>query len=159
MKTLYEYIAEANLPEIVKVGDKSVEKDQVNGFCILKPEFLDHEDDFKKMLTNNGWRIMQTVRRTLTHDEAEELYKMHKSKKFYKDLCNYMSSSDCICCMCYKDCDNPIKDMKTIKDMVRKAWGIDDMKNGMHSSDTLENVKREYKLIFENKYETNDADK
>jgi hypothetical protein len=29
----------------------------------------------------------------------------------------------------------------------------------MHSSDTLENVKREYKLIFENKYETNDADK
>ena len=159
MKTLYEYITEANLPEIVKVGDKSVEKDQVNGFCILKPEFLDHEDDFKKMLTNNGWRIMQTVRRTLTHDEAEELYQMHKSQKFDQDLCNYMSSSACICCMCYKDCDNPIKDMKTIKDMVRKAWGIDDMKNGMHSSDTLENVKREYKLIFENKYETNDADK
>ena len=53
MKTLKKYILENNLPEIVKVGDKSVEKDQVNGFCILKPEFLDHEDDFKKMLTNN----------------------------------------------------------------------------------------------------------
>lgn len=159
MKRLLEYISEAKLPEIVKVNDKSVEQDQVNGFCILKPGFLDHEDDFKNMLMNNGWRIMQTVRRTLSHDEAEELYKMHKSKKFYKDLCNYMSSSDSICCMCYKDCDNPIKDMKTIKDMVRKAWGIDDMRNGMHSSDSLENVKREYKLVFENKYETDDSSK
>ena len=156
MKTLLEYIIEATkqdqIPDIVKVGDKSVEQDQVNGFCILKPEFLDHEDDFKNMLVNNGWRILQSVRRTLSHDEAEELYKMHKSKKFYKDLCNYMSSNDSICYMCYKDCDNPVKDMKTIKDMVRKAWGIDDMKNGMHSSDSLDNVKREYKLVFENKY-------
>ena len=151
MKHIYNYIIESNISDIIKVGDKSVEQDQVNGFCILKPEFLDHEDDFKNMLTNNGWRIIQTVRRTLTHEEAEELYKMHKQKKFYKDLCDYMSSSDSICYMCYKDCDNPIKDMKTIKDMVRKAWGIDDMKNGMHSSDSLENVKREYKLIFEHK--------
>lgn len=155
MRHLNEYIVE-NLPEIVKPGDKSLEQDQTNGFCILKPEFLDHEDDWKNMLTNNGWRIMQTTRRTLTHDEAEELYKMHKSKKFYKDLCDYMSSGDSICCKCYKDCDNPIKDMKTIKDMVRKAWGIDDMKNGMHSSDSLENVKRECKLIFENKYDAID---
>lgn len=151
MKHIYNYIIESNISDIIKVGDKSVEQDQVNGFCILKPEFLEHEDDFKNMLTNNGWRIIQTVRRTLTHEEAEELYKMHKQKKFYKDLCDYMSSSDSICYMCYKDCDNPIKDMKTIKDMVRKAWGIDDMKNGMHSSDSLENVKREYKLIFEHK--------
>jgi nucleoside-diphosphate kinase len=151
MKHIYNYIIESNISDIIKVGDKSVEQDQVNGFCILKPEFLEHEDDFKNMLTNNGWRIIQTVRRTLTHEEAQELYKMHKQKKFYKDLCDYMSSSDSICYMCYKDCDNPIKDMKTIKDMVRKAWGIDDMKNGMHSSDSLENVKREYKLIFEHK--------
>jgi nucleoside-diphosphate kinase len=151
MKHIYNYIIESNISDIIKVGDKSVEQDQVNGFCILKPEFLEHEDDFKNMLTNNGWRIIQTVRRTLTHEEAQELYKMHKQKKFYKDLCDYMSSSDSMCYMCYKDCDNPIKDMKTIKDMVRKAWGIDDMKNGMHSSDSLENVKREYKLIFEHK--------
>lgn len=153
MKTLYKYILETQLPEIVKVGDKSVEQDQINGFCILKPGFLDHETDFKNLLTNNAWRIIQTVRRTLTHEEAEELYKMHKKKKFYKDLCDYMSNGDSICCMCYKECDNPVKDMKTIKDMARNAWGIDDMRNAMHSSDSLENVKREYKLIFELKPE------
>lgn len=124
---------------------------QMNGFCILKPEFLDHEDDFLKMLTNNGWQIVQKDRRTLTDKEAQELYKMHKEKDFYKDLCKYMSSGDCLCCSCYKDCKDPIKDMQAIKDKVRATWGKDEMKNGMHSSDSLENVNRETKLIFEKK--------
>ena len=123
----------------------------INGFCILKPEFLNHKDDFLKMLSNNGWQIVQKNERTLSKQEAEELYKMHKKKDFYNDLCKYMSSSNCICCSCYKDCQDPIKDMKSIKDKVRKAWGKDEMKNGMHSSDSLENVNRESKLIFEKK--------
>lgn len=153
MKTLYQYLIENQFNEIVKNNDDSIKNDQINGFCILKPEFLDHEDDFVKILTNNGWKIIQKTKRTLSKEEAEELYKMHKGKDFYNNLCKYMSGGDCICCMCYKDCENPIKDMKNIKDIVRKAWGIDDMKNGMHSSDSLDNVKREYKLIFENKYD------
>lgn len=137
MKSLYQYILEA--------------VSTVNGFCILKPEFLDHEDEFCTMLKNNDWKIIQKQKRTLSHEEAEELYKMHKGKDFYKNLCNYMSSGDCLCCMCYKDCEDPIKDMDAIKDKIRKAWGKDDMKNAMHSSDSLDNVNREYKLIFENK--------
>ena len=124
---------------------------QLNGFCILKPEFLDHEDDFIKMLNNNGWQVVQKDKRTLSSKEAQELYKMHKGKDFYNDLCKYMCSGDCVCCSCYKDCKDPIKDMQLIKDKVRKAWGKDEMKNGMHSSDSLDNVNRESKLIFEKK--------
>ena len=123
----------------------------INGFVILKPEFLDHEEDFIKLLKNNGWDIIQKQRRTLSNDEASELYKMHKDKDFYKDLCKYMSSGDCLCCLCHKDCKDPIKDMDALKDKVRKTWGKDDMKNAMHSSDSLDNVNRESKLIFEKK--------
>jgi len=123
----------------------------INGFVILKPEFLDHEDEFLKMLDNNGWKVIQKVKRTLTNDEAKELYKMHKDKEFYNNLCDYMSSSDCVCCLCYKDCEDPVKDMDQLKDKVRNAWGIDDMKNAMHSSDSIDNVNRESKLIFEKK--------
>lgn len=141
MKPLFEYLLE------------NLEQDQINGFCILKPGFLDHEEDWLNMLQNNGWNIIQKVKRTLSEDEAKELYKMHKGKDFYDKLCRYMSSGDSICCMCYKECNDPIKEMDNIKDIVRKAWGIDDMKNAMHSSDSLENVKREYKLIFEHKHD------
>lgn len=135
MKSLKEYILE--------------EVSEVNGFCILKPEFLDYSDDWFNMLQNNGWQIVQKKQMKMSHDLASKLYACHKDKDFYKDLCNYMSSDDCICCICHKNCDNPIKDMDILKDKVRKAWGKSDMKNAMHSSDSLNNVTRERKLIFE----------
>lgn len=123
----------------------------INGFVILKPEFLDHEEEFLKLLDNNGWKIIQKSKKKLSQAEAEELYKMHKGKDFYKDLCKYMASGDCLCCQCYKDCKDPIKDMDALKDKVRKTWGKDDMRNAMHSSDSMNNVNRESKLIFEKK--------
>lgn len=124
---------------------------EVNGFVILKPEFMDHENDFLTLLKNNGWQVLQKQKKTLTNDEAKELYKMHKDKDFYNDLCKYMSSGECLCCLCHKDCKDPIKDMDVLKDKVRKTWGKDEMKNGMHSSDSINNVNRESKLIFEKK--------
>lgn len=123
----------------------------INGFAMLKPGFLNYEDDFTKMLNNNGWTIVRKEKHHLTEPQAHELYKMHANKDFYNDLCKYMSSDDSLCCLCYKDCEDPIKDMNTIKDKVRKAWGRDEMHNCMHSADSLDNVNRESKLIFENK--------
>jgi len=122
----------------------------INGFCVLKPEFLNYEDDWINMLKNNGWTIVQKVKKKLTHKQAEELYKPHENESFYKDLCNYMCSSDCICCSCYKECDNPIKDMDKLKERIRKSWGKDEMKNAMHSSDSQENVERESNICFNN---------
>lgn len=124
---------------------------QVNGFCVLKPEFLAHTEDFLNMLQNNGWTVVQKLKKKIDIDTAKALYQMHKDKPFYDDLCDYMSSGDALYCLCQKDCKDPVADMKTLKDKVRKAWGKDDMRNAMHSSDTLANVNRESKLIFENK--------
>ncbi len=137
MKKITEYIKEALL--------------EVNGFCILKPEFLEHEFDFDNLLKNNNWQIVQKVRRTLSIEEAKELYISKKDEDYYDDLCTYMASGDSISYMIYKDCKDPIKDLETIKNKVRKQWGKDDMKNAMHSSDSLQNVEREYKLILQNK--------
>ena len=138
MKSLVQYILE-NI------------QNEVNGFCILKPEFLEHEYEFEELLKNNNWQIVQKVKRTLSIPEVEELYCMHKDKDFYKDLCTYMASGDSISYLCHKDCKDPIAEMKKIKNKVRKTWGKDEMKNGMHSSDSKENVEREYKLILQNK--------
>ena len=134
MKTLIQYIQESHT--------------ELNGFCILKPGFLDHTDDFLALLKNNDWKIIQKKKLLLTKEQASKLYSPHKDKDFYKDLCNYMSSSECLCCSCYKECNDPIEDMKKLKDKVRENWGKDEMKNGMHSSDSLKNVNRESKIIF-----------
>ena len=123
---------------------------RVNGFVILKPEFLDHEEDFMTLLKNNGWKVIQKKRGALTQEQAEALYKPHKGKEFYHDLVKYMCSGDCLCCSCQKDCDDPIKDMSGLKDKVREKWGKDEMKNAMHSSDSQENVDREAAIVFNN---------
>ena len=134
MKSLVQYIKESQL--------------EMNGFVILKPEFLEWEEPWLDLLKNKGWQIIQKKKCQLSNDQCKELYKMHKDKPFYDDLCKYMSSDECICCSCYKKCDNPIKEMKDIKNIVREKWGIDDMKNAMHSSDSLENVNRENNIIM-----------
>lgn len=134
MKSLIEYIKESI--------------NEINGFCILKPEFLEYADDWIKMLQNNGWQIVQKKQIKMPKELASDLYSCHKDKDFYNDLVQYMSSGDCLCCQCHKDCEDPIDEMNKLKDKCRKAWGKDEMKNAMHSSDSLENVDRERKIIF-----------
>ena len=119
-----------------------------NSFVILKPEFLSHKNEWIEALQNNEWDILDKKQLTLSKDQAAELYSMHKGKDFYDDLCKYMSSGECLCCKCYKECNNPIEEMDKLKDQIRNKWSKDDMKNVMHSSDSLQNVKRESKIIF-----------
>ena len=97
MKSLIQYIKEV-------LGE-------VNGFCILKPEFLEHEFEFDELLKNNNWQIVQKTKKTLSLPEAQELYISKAKEDYYEDLCIYMASDECIAYMLYKDCEDPIKDM------------------------------------------------
>ena len=135
MKSLLEYI-------------KEVKNNFINGFIILKPEFLDHTDDWLNMLKDDGWDILDKKKLILSEEQAKELYMMHKGKDFYEDLIKYMTSGECLCATCYKECEDPIKEMDTLKNKVRKKWGKNDMKNAMHSSDSLQNALRESKIVF-----------
>ena len=121
----------------------------INGFVILKPGFLEYEEPLCNMLQNNGWSIIEKKRCKLTPDQAAKLYINLNEKPFYNDLCQYMSSDNCLCCRCAKDCEDPIGDMKALKDKVRGQWSIDDMRNAMHSSDSQEAVDAESKLCMD----------
>ena len=123
-----------------------------NGFCLLKPGFLEHENEFCDILNKNGWEILNKKKVLLTPDQASTLYINLEKEPFYNQLCDYMSSDDCICCTCINErSKDPIGDMKKIKECVREMWGKDKMKNAMHSSDSIDNVLRESKICFTNK--------
>lgn len=133
-----------NILEDALLGDIQ----EPNGFCMLKPGFCDHSDEFIGLLGANGWKVLKKTNRKFSEDTIKELYSMHKDKPFYNDLCKYMSSDKCCCFSCYKKCKNPIEDMNKIKEKIRKQWGKDEMHNAMHSSDSLKNVKRESSIMF-----------
>lgn len=136
MKSLTQVISESSL--------------SINGFVILKPGFTKYKDELLTLLKNDNWQPIQIEELTLSDKQAKELYSPHKDKDFYNDLCSYMISGEIIAISLHKDCQDPIGDMNKIKNKVRKVWGNgDDMKNVMHSSDSLENVERESKIVFQ----------
>lgn len=140
MKTLTDIISDFHKPD-------------ANGFVILKPGFTQYKDQFLNILNDNGWKVLDTTLRKLTPEEVEQLYKDKKGEPYYDDLCKYMICDDCLCCSCYKDCEDPIKDMNELKEIVRNQWADDKLHNAMHSSDSMDNVKRECKICMEEKVE------
>lgn len=135
------------MKSLVSYINESLEKEP-NMFVIIKPGFLDKENEIEQMITSEGWEILKKEQKKLDKPTVEKLYKNQKDEKFFDDLCNYMSSDDSIGYQLYKDTNNPIDGMKKIKEKVRDTYAKDEMKNGMHSSDSEQNVKREIKLYF-----------
>ena len=70
---------------------------------------------------------------------------MHNKESFYEDLCKYMSSDDSIGFIL---CNYGPYSMDELKKDIRKQFGIDDMKNAIHSSDSPLNAYRESKIYF-----------
>lgn len=122
-------------------------RNKPNAFVIIKPGFLSHKSELEDILSKNGWDIITSNEKTLTIDEAKELYKSKSKEDYYDDLCEYMSSGKCRYYLLYKECDDPISEMNDIKDKCRKKWSKTDMKNFMHSSDSIRNVNRESSII------------
>ena len=61
---------------------------------IIKPDAMQRnlEDEIKKIFIKNKFEIIKEKKVKLEKKDAELFYKVHETKPFYKDLCNYLSS-------------------------------------------------------------------
>lgn len=120
-------------------------------FTIIKPGFLEHTADIINEFANHGWEVSQTTIKKLTDDEAKQLYKVHKDKDFYDELCEYMSSGPTRAII-YKRNGRTnsatFEEVASIKDAIRDRWGIDDCRNVMHSSDSFSAMEHESSIYF-----------
>ena len=98
------------------------------------------------------------LEQTISKVEAEQFYKVHQSKPFYNDLCNYLSSGPIIV-MCLEK-ENAVLDNRNLmgstnpkeaKDgTLRKKYGLSIDKNSVHGSDSVDNAKIEIDFFFKN---------
>lgn len=134
MISLHEYITES-------LNDKI--------FVIIKPGFLNLSDKILEKFTSNGYELHQMKTKKLLLSEAKELYSIHKEEDFYEDLCKYMSS-DLSTAIIFKNSNskNIFEDTKKIKDSIRKQYGESDMRNVIHSSDSLSHMIDEQSIYF-----------
>lgn len=130
----------------LKVYLTDPKKDEV--FVIIKPGFLKKSADIIEMISEDGFELVKTRTKLLTLDEAKQLYAIHKEEKWYKPLCEYMSSDLSLGLLFKSNAKDPLKKMEKVKDNVRKEFGESDMRNVMHSSDSYEHMLDEQCIYF-----------
>jgi len=61
---------------------------------IIKPDAVDRklENEIKNCFINSSFVIEKEKKIQLSKEEAEDFYKVHQTKPFYNDLCEYLSS-------------------------------------------------------------------
>ena len=116
-------------------------------FIIIKPGFLKYSTRILDELLAKGFVVRNRSIQKLTLETAKKIYIPHKDESFYDDLCQYMSSDYS---MGVTLLNTKGLDLVAIKDEIRKRYGVDEMRNAIHSSDSIENMKRESKLYFRN---------
>lgn len=123
-------------------------------FTIIKPGFLHLSGEIIKMFEENGWWVFKTVTKTLTEKQAKDLYKIHKKEDWYLPLVKYMSSGESLAIMFRKtyqkrsETKDIYKEVGELKDEIREKWGESDMRNVMHSSDSLKHMEEEKSVYF-----------
>ena len=125
---------------------------------IIKPDAVERnlEKEIKEMFKNNGFSILNEKKIQIEKSESEKFYKVHETKPFYNDLCDYLSSGSIVVMVLEKEnavlgnrelmgATNP-KDAE--EGTIRKKFGISIDKNSVHGSDSVENAKIEINFFF-----------
>ena len=125
---------------------------------IIKPDAVERnlESEIKEMFKINGFQILKEKKIKIEKSEAEKFYKVHETKPFYNDLCNYLSSGPIVVMILEKK--NAVKENRDLmgttnpKDAedgtIRKKYGISIDKNSVHGSDSTDNAKIEIDFFF-----------
>ena len=127
---------------------------------IIKPDAVERNltEAIKSIFIKNDLSIKDNKKIHISKEEAAEFYKVHQSKPFYNDLCNYLSSGP-IVVMILEGKDAIVKNRKIMgatdpknadENTIRKLYGISIDKNSVHGSDSLDNAKKEINFFFNN---------
>ena len=125
---------------------------------IIKPDAVERhlENEIKQIFKEKGFQVIKEKKIKIDKSEAETFYKVHETKPFYNDLCEYLSSGPIVVMILEKE--NAVlgnrdlmgaTDPKVAKEgTIRKKYGISIDKNSIHGSDSAENAKIEINFFF-----------
>ena len=125
---------------------------------IIKPDAVERnlDQEIKEIFKKKDFLIIKEKKIQIEKSEAEKFYKVHETKPFYNDLCDYLSSGPIVVMVLEKDnavlanrklmgTRNPID---AEEGTIRKKYGISIDKNSVHGSDSIENAKIEIDFFF-----------
>lgn len=127
---------------------------------LIKPDAVERNliGKILNMYEENGLKITALKMEQITIDFAEEHYREHIGKSFFRSLISYITRSPLVALVL--EGDNAIEKIRKIngatnpevaeEGTVRKRFAIDKTENSVHASDSVESANREIALWFEN---------
>ena len=125
---------------------------------IIKPDAVERNlvEEIKAFFIKNNLKIINSKKIHISKEEASEFYKVHQTRPFYNDLCNYLSSSPIFVMVLEADgavalnrklmgATNP---KEAESGTLRKLYGISIDKNSVHGSDSVKNAEQEISFFF-----------
>ena len=125
---------------------------------IIKPDAVERNlvNEIKNFFEKKNLKIIKSKKVKISMEEASEFYKVHQTKPFYGELCNYLSSGPIV--VMILEGENAVSnnrqlmgatDPKKAEDgTLRKMYGLSIDKNSVHGSDSVENAKIEINFFF-----------
>jgi len=125
---------------------------------IIKPDAVERDLESKilNVFKEANLNILKKKKIQITKEEASEFYKVHQTKPFYGELCNYLSSGP-IVVMVLEGENAVLKNRELMgatdpknadEGTLRKMYGISIDKNSVHGSDSAKNADTEIKFYF-----------
>ena len=126
---------------------------------IVKPDAVERnlENRIKSFFKEKNLKILKNKKVHITKEEAAEFYKVHQTKPFYKNLCNYLSSGPIVVMVLEgegaifknRQIMGATDPLKAEEGTLRKLYGLSIDKNSVHGSDSAESAKTEIDFFFD----------
>lgn len=127
-------------------------------FAMIKPDAVRAKNSGKiiELIEQNGFDILRMQKGQLTKEMAEEFYNVHKSRPFFGELVEFVTSGPVIVMALEKE--NAVKDWRDLMGStdplqaapgtMRKLFGTNIGSNAVHGSDANETAMVELGLFF-----------
>ena len=125
---------------------------------IIKPDAIERNLDIKikNFFEKNNLKILRSKKVKISKEEAAEFYKVHQTKPFYNNLCDYLSSGPIV--VMILEGENAVSKNRQLmgatdptkaeEGTLRKMYGLSIDKNSVHGSDSVANGKIEIDFFF-----------
>jgi nucleoside-diphosphate kinase len=127
-------------------------------FSIIKPDAVRNGQTGAILaeIEKAGFRLVAIKKQSISREQAEGFYYVHKGKPFFNDLCAFMSSGPLFLMVLEKD--NAIADLRTLmgatnpanaeEGTIRKKFAASIQENAIHGSDAEETAAFEIGYWF-----------
>jgi nucleoside-diphosphate kinase len=126
---------------------------------IIKPDAVEKNliGEILRRIEADGYRIADMDMLRLTREQAEAFYAIHNGKPFYEPLVEFMTSGPCVpvavegegAILGMRELVGATDPAEAVPGTLRKEFGENGRRNGVHASDSPETAEWEIAFFFD----------